>query len=69
MFGKPIAKIEVYRIPAKKWEDHFDGYSVTFEDYVGVYDDVDDLLCSCFIDGIPLKDTLFSDEGHVLNVG
>ena len=58
-FNKPDGYyIEVYRLPC---EDHGGRYELTPDIYLGLYDDVNDLLDHCVIDKKTLRDIIPSN--------
>ena len=65
-FKKPDGHyIEVYRLPC---ENHGGKYKLTPEIYVGLYDDVDDLLDHCVIRGKTLREIIPSKETKIISI-
>ena len=57
--------IEVYRLPC---EDHGGRYELTPDIYLGLYDDVDDLLDHCVIDGKTLREIIPSEDTRICSI-
>ena len=65
-FNKPDGYyIEVYRLPC---EDHGGRYELTPDIYLGLYDDVNDLLDHCVIDKKTLRDIIPSNETRICSI-
>lgn len=65
-FGKPDGYyIEVYRLPC---EDHGGRYELTPDIYLGLYDDVDDLLDHCVIEGKALREIIPSEKTRICSI-
>lgn len=65
-FNKPDGcYIEVYRLPC---EDHGGRYELTPDIYLGLYDDVNDLLDHCFIDGKTLREIIPSEDTRICSI-
>lgn len=65
-FAKPEGNyIEVYRLPC---ENHGGRYSLRPEIYIGLYDNVDDLLDHCVIDGKTLREIIPSEETRICSI-
>ena len=65
-FGKPDGYyIEVYRLPC---EDHGGRYELTPDIYLGLYDDVDDLLDHCVIEGKTLREIIPSEKARICSI-
>jgi hypothetical protein len=65
-FNKPDGYyIEVYRLPC---EDHGGRYELNSDIYLGLYDDVDDLLDHCIIDGKSLREIIPSEKTRICSV-
>lgn len=64
-FNKANGNIEFYNLPIKKYMDDYD---LTLDIYLGLYDNVEDLLNNGNIDGVPLKEILVSDKTTVLGI-
>lgn len=64
-FNKPNASIEWIALPC---ENHHGDYALTPDIYLGMFDDVDDLLDNGRIDEVPLRDILASEETFVFSV-
>ena len=65
-FGKPDGYyIEVYRLPC---EDHGGRYELTPDIYLGLYDDVNDLLDHCVIDGKTLREIITSEKTRICSI-
>ena len=65
IFGKPAGYIEWIALPC---EDHHGDYLLTPDIYLGIFDDVDDLLDNGKIDGVPLREILVSGETFVFSI-
>ena len=65
-FHKPVKHyIEVYRLPC---ENHGGDYELTPDIYLGLYDDVNDLLDHCIIDGKTLREIIPSEETRITSL-
>lgn len=49
-------------------EDHGGRYKLTPDIYIGLYDDVDDLLDHCVIDGKTLREIIPSEETRICSI-
>ena len=65
IFGKPEGYIEWIALPC---EDHHGDYPLTPDIYLGVFNDVEDLLDNGKIEGVPLREILVSSETFVFSV-
>lgn len=57
--GKKIGEYEVLVLPIKTYPGH---YKATVDLFVGIYDDINDLLENCVIDGVQFKDIVTSPK-------
>ena len=58
-FGKKIGEYEVLSLPIKTYPGHYDA---NIDLFVGIYDDINDLMENCFIDGVQFKEIVTSAD-------
>ena len=58
-FGKKTGEYEVLALPIKTYPGH---YKATVDLFVGIYDDINDLLENCVIDGVRFQEIVTSSE-------
>ncbi|MFA7020542.1 MAG: hypothetical protein WC215_03160 [Bacilli bacterium] len=58
-FNKEIGEYEVILYPANKYLDEFEW---NIDVFYGMFDDINDLLLNCFIDGVRFQEIVTSSE-------
>ena len=65
-FGKPYGNyIEVYSLPC---EDHKGRYQLSPDIYLGLYEDVNDMLDNCVISGKTLREIIPSPDTRICSI-